>query len=465
MVSSSLSPVSVIVVNRDGAALLPTLLDSLERQTRAPDEVIVVDNGSRDASRERVRERNGRVRLVEVSRNRGAAEGRNLGTEAARGNVLVFVDNDSEADPAWIAEGLAALDRHPEWGAIGSLVYYDGNRELLNGCGGRLNRSLHGIDEGTGQPRASFAPREGPFLYAMSNGLFVRRAAAAAVGRWDPALFVYYEDVDFCLRLWLAGTGVGVAPRAVLYHKISGGHDRARPRRHFLSERHRLRLALKYLAAREWPSWLKHEGRGGLLDHRRFGRRALAALWAYNLLHLPSALAFRGRHRSNPALVTLRGSLDADWGMPVLPGHNLRPIGASATPVDGLDSRGDADAWLYGTYPTESLPDGEAIQWLDGDAATEVRLTRAVRRVSARLLPPPDGDGAGFQLRLRTAERDTWAETVRIGTGGWHETSWACAVEPGLYRFHVQGAPRLVEGPGGPRKLLVGYRRFDFLAA
>src|SRR5262249_21280941 len=119
--------VSVVVANYNGEALLPDLLDSLAAQSVPPEEVIVVDNASTDFSRELVRERGGCVRLLELERNLGAAQARSVGSAAASGDVFAFVDNDSIAHTDWTREALAALERHPGWGAVGSLVYYHAN--------------------------------------------------------------------------------------------------------------------------------------------------------------------------------------------------------------------------------------------------------------------------------------------------------------------------------------------------
>jgi GT2 family glycosyltransferase len=455
--------VSVVVANYNGELLLPDLLDSLEAQSVRPDEVIVVDNASQDFSRELVRSRGASVRLVELERNLGAAEARNVGTAAAAGDVLVFVDNDSVADVDWIREGLAALDRHPGWGAVGSLVGYHANRDVLNGCGADLNRSLFGRDHGFGRPAAACAFREDVCLYAMSNGLFVRRQAAQAVGAWDSAIFYYYEDTDYCLRLWLEGFEVGVAPAAMLSHKLSISPSGAPPQKVYLNERHRIRLALKHLSLPELARWAFHELTGPGGGPRVLPLPSVLRMWAYNLAHLPSVLRFRRRYAGRIPAPAWRPLLAPDWGPRELPLHNFRPAIAACCPRDRIEAAIDGELWRYGAHPPELFGHGTTAQWLDGDAAIDVLLSGPCRRLAARLYAPPSPVALQVHLRLEDrGGRAVWRDELRLTREGWTQPDWDCDLPAGRYRLFVQGNARLVSAGGLRRRLLVAYTRFCF---
>ena len=124
--------VSVIIPNWNGLRLLRPCLDALRRQTVADREVIVVENASTDGSRETLAAEYPEVRVLAQETNLGFAAGCNAGIRAARGRVIALLNNDVEAEPDWLAELLAALERHPRAGAVASRMMSHADRTLLN---------------------------------------------------------------------------------------------------------------------------------------------------------------------------------------------------------------------------------------------------------------------------------------------------------------------------------------------
>jgi glycosyltransferase involved in cell wall biosynthesis len=102
--------VTVIIAARDAAPTLERALDALEAQTLGEAyEVVVVDDGSRDATREIAARHAPRVRLIGTEHSRGPGAARNRGAEEARAPVLAFTDSDCFPDGDWLAAGLRAL--------------------------------------------------------------------------------------------------------------------------------------------------------------------------------------------------------------------------------------------------------------------------------------------------------------------------------------------------------------------
>ncbi len=112
--------VSVIIVNYNGAHFLPTCLDAVLRQSYPSEryKVVVCDNGSSDGSVELIETQYPAVEILEYSRNLGFATGNNAGIQASRGEYVVLLNNDTVADPEWLASLVAVADHDPRAGMV-----------------------------------------------------------------------------------------------------------------------------------------------------------------------------------------------------------------------------------------------------------------------------------------------------------------------------------------------------------
>jgi GT2 family glycosyltransferase len=165
MADSSLF-VSVIVPNYDGLRFLPTCLDALQAQTYPGErtEIILVDDASSDGSVAFVREHHPEVVIVQMVRNSGLAAACNAGARAAHGDWLVMLNNDTEAEPGWLAALVEAAQAHPRAGAIASKMLLFDRRDTLHNAGDLMgadgiprNRGVWQKDEGQfdGDPSTS----------------------------------------------------------------------------------------------------------------------------------------------------------------------------------------------------------------------------------------------------------------------------------------------------------------------
>ena len=110
----AMAQITVIIPNYNGARHLQPCLASLARQTRPPEEVIVVDNGSADASREVLRAVAPEAVWLPQGRNLGFAAAVNAGVRAARGDWVAVLNNDTEVADGWLDGCVAGMKRHPE---------------------------------------------------------------------------------------------------------------------------------------------------------------------------------------------------------------------------------------------------------------------------------------------------------------------------------------------------------------
>ena len=212
---------SVVIPNWNGLRLLPTCLSALRAQTFRDFETLVVDNGSTDGSREFLAREFPEARVLALETNRGFAPAVNEGIRAARGEVVVLLNNDTEADPQWLAEIARALDENPRAGMVACKLRLFDPRDHLHSAGDFCR--VDGIpgNRGVWEPdRGQYDDARGVFG-ACGGAAAYRRAMLDEIGGLDEALGSYCEDVDLNWRARLAGYEVAYAPNAIVYHMIS----------------------------------------------------------------------------------------------------------------------------------------------------------------------------------------------------------------------------------------------------
>ncbi len=212
---------TVIIPNWNGLRLLPTCLNALRQQTYRDFETIVVDNGSTDGSRELIAREYAEARVVALDSNRGFAPAVNAGIRAARGDVVVLLNNDTEADPHWLEEIARALNENPRAGMVACKLRLFDQRDHLHSAGDFYR--VDGIPGNRGvweEDRGQYDDARGVFG-ACGGAAAYRKAMLDEIGGFDEALGSYCEDVDLNWRARLAGYAVAYAPRAMVYHMVS----------------------------------------------------------------------------------------------------------------------------------------------------------------------------------------------------------------------------------------------------
>lgn len=222
-----MSRVAVVIPNWNGLRWLAPCLDALRRQTFRDFEVVVVDNGSTDGSLALLEGTYPEARVVALSGNLGFAAGVNAGIRASAGEFVVALNNDTEADPGWLAALVAEIDRQPpDVGFAASRLLDFHDRTTIDSVGDGL--SLIGVGYKIGAGERDAGQYAAPFetLSACAAASLYRRAMLDDVGLFDEAFFAYMEDVELGLRAQIAGYRCVAVPAAVVRHvgsATSGG--------------------------------------------------------------------------------------------------------------------------------------------------------------------------------------------------------------------------------------------------
>ena len=230
---------SVAVVSFNTRDLLRACLSALTARQgdgEATLEITVADNGSTDGSAAMVRAEFPEVRVLETGENLGFGRANNLALQDARGRAVCLANSDAEVLPGALARAQAYLDAHPEAGLVGGqLLWPDGRAQTSWG----EDPTLRGVwQEQTfwGALRAKTArgepslphPPDVPRDVPQISGAFmlIRKEAWRQIGGFDPAYFMYNEDVDLNVRLRRAGWRIVFLPDVRITHHL-GASSRA----------------------------------------------------------------------------------------------------------------------------------------------------------------------------------------------------------------------------------------------
>ena len=276
--------VGLVTVTYSPGEALAGLLDSLPAASSRPVTVVLADNGSTDGSVEVAAERPG-VRLLRTGSNLGYGAAANAGVAVLDPAIewIVVINPDVVLGAGAIDELIAAALRHPRAGAVGPListpdgVVYPTARHLPS-IGAGIGHAVFGwwwpTNPWTRQYRQdNQAPVERTAGWLSGSCLLLRRAAFAQVDGFDPAYFMYFEDVDLGYRLGVAGWTNVYCPTARATHQ--GGHSTERAAAAMAEAHHR--SAYRYLSrrySRPWQAPLRLLLRAGLAGRAFLSKRS-----------------------------------------------------------------------------------------------------------------------------------------------------------------------------------------------
>lgn len=243
---------SIIIVTWNGLALLKKYLPSVVKTTYSNYEIIIADNHSTDGTSDWVSSMYpDKVKIAELDENYGYCGGNNRAAECAKGDILLFLNNDVRVEADWLDclalsfqnQNIAVVqpkllsDRDPFYfeyaGAAGGFIDSYG----FPFCRGRLfdsiEKDLGQYDVGT------------DIFWASGAALAVRTDIFKILGGFDESFEFHMEEIDLCWRIHLLGKEIKYIPNSVVYHFGGGSLPMGSPRKLFYNYRNSLYMLFK----------------------------------------------------------------------------------------------------------------------------------------------------------------------------------------------------------------------------
>ncbi len=314
---------SIVIPNWNGMRWLDGVLDSIKAQTMQPSEIIVVDNGSTDGSREHLEAAWPEVDVVHWHENRGFAAAANDGFHRAQGEFVALINTDIELAVDWLERSVKALESAGTAASVATkmvdledpaIIYDTGN--FLRRDGACEQRGRFKLDEGQfDQPGEVWSACAGAALY--------RKAAVVDVGGFEERFFTYLEDVELGLRLRMAGW-TSIYEPCVARHAGGGSEAALTGGAAKWVERNTVLLVVRHFPLR-WAgpvlyrqiAWKVNALKAGSLGP--FMRGLITGLrWAPSML--------KSRRESPASVVPIEVAVpDRPWRGPTAGGHPLSP--------------------------------------------------------------------------------------------------------------------------------------------
>lgn len=238
--------------------MLRRYLPSVVANTRGEGvEIVVADNGSTDSSRDILRKEFPSVRVIELDRNYGFAEGYNRALAETDSTYTVLLNSDVEVTAGWLLPLLDYMDNHPSVAAVQPKILSDTDRkrfEHAGAAGGYLDALGYPFCRGrivgyTAEDRGQY-DMPADVLWTSGACMCVRTDIYKRVGGLDAAFFAHMEEIDFCWRLNCRGYRLVCLPESKVYHLGGGALNYESPRKTYLNFRNNLLMLYKNLPAR-----------------------------------------------------------------------------------------------------------------------------------------------------------------------------------------------------------------------
>ncbi|WP_458405394.1 glycosyltransferase family 2 protein [Methanobrevibacter sp.] len=210
---------SVVTPNYNGEKFLKTFFESLNNDSEYIGEVIIVDNGSTDKSKEYILNNsfNFPVTLIENNENLGFSPAVNQGIKKAKYEYIFSLNNDTEIKPGSVKALIDLISSHENIFSVQAKMLQYNNKELIDDVGDEYN--LLAWTKKTGENHNSNEYSEVMEIFSACAGASMyKKSIINEIGMFDDNFFAYMEDVDLAIRSKINGYSNLLCPDAIVYH-------------------------------------------------------------------------------------------------------------------------------------------------------------------------------------------------------------------------------------------------------
>lgn len=246
--------VAVVILNWNGEAMLRRFLPTVVRYSCDEAEIWVADNASDDASVQLLHEHFPSVRLIQLDKNYGFAEGYNRALAQIEAEYYVLLNSDVEVTHHWLTPLVEYMDAYPDVAACQPKLLSEANRdyfEYAGASGGFIDRYGYPFCRGRIFNTVEEDNRQYDYiidiLWATGACMLIRSADYREAHGLDGRFFAHNEEIDLCWRLRQRGRRIVCIPESEVYHVGGGTLPKSNPMKTFLNFRNNLTMLYKNL--------------------------------------------------------------------------------------------------------------------------------------------------------------------------------------------------------------------------
>ena len=274
--------VAVVILNYNGASMLAKFLPSVIEYSPGA-EIVVADNASTDDSVAVLRESFPAVRLIQLDRNYGFADGYNKALKQVDAEYFLLLNSDVEVSDGWLEPLLSFMEQTPTAVACQPKILAYNNKtsfEYAGAAGGFIDR--YGYPYCRGRLFDTIEEDNGQYndvcrvFWATGAAMMVRSIAFRKAGGFDGRFFAHMEEIDLCWRMLARGGEIYVVPQSRVYHVGGATLNKSNPRKTFLNFRNNLLMLYKNLPSDELRGVMRTRA---LLDYVAALKFLLTGAW------------------------------------------------------------------------------------------------------------------------------------------------------------------------------------------
>ena len=220
-----MTKISIIIPHYNNYQILNDCLKSLYDSELHDSEIIIVNNKSTDDSIEKIKNQYPYITIISTTKNKGYAGGCNYGAREANGELLVFLNNDTEVDKNWLNPLIQLLDSNPKIASVQPKIINKNNPKVFDyagASGGFIDKYCYPFSRG--RIFNTIESDDGQYnnikkiFWASGTGFVTRKSIFKKIGGFDETLFAHMEEVDYHWKCQLNGYEIYVNPNSIIYH-------------------------------------------------------------------------------------------------------------------------------------------------------------------------------------------------------------------------------------------------------